>query len=144
MSELCNPRSKFQLNPVNGVQLVNWILSNFHIKPTGLNCVQPCRKEEKEFERRDFKSRTRGTAVVYRHLVITQTQTMGDLAVVSLRVRTWFFMQLWRCMSYGYNKEKTSFWRPDTNLYPLVATKMKNTIDYQPPLCAYTQILIHR
>ena len=31
----------------------------------------------------------------------------------SLCMRTWFFTQLLRCMSNGYNKEKNTFLRPD-------------------------------
>ena len=48
--------------------------------------------------------------------------TMGDLVYVSLRVRTWFFTQLWCRMSYGYNTEKTTFLRPD-----------KNCVHFRPP-----------
>ena len=38
---------------------------------------------------------------------------MGDLLCVSLRVRTWFCTKLWRHMSYGYTKGKTTFLRRD-------------------------------
>ena len=47
------------------------------------------------------------------HLTTTQNhphtfQTIGDLAYVSLHVRTWFFTQLWCRMSYVYNSEKNN------------------------------------
>ena len=60
---------------------------------------------------------------------------LGDLAYVSMRVRTWFFTQLWCRMLYGYNTEKT--------ICTLSPTKLKYTIEYQPPSCADTQILNH-
>ena len=59
---------------------------------------------------------------------------MGDLAYVSLRVRTWFLTQLWCRMSYGYNTErKKTFLRPDKNSVHLCPPNQKTQLNTYHP-----------